>query len=187
MVDDVSGGDSPDWLTLEDGETVVWRGVPRIQLVGLGVAAGLVFAAPAVVVSAIPLPVALLGILPPLAVWLWVTHTEYLLTSEGAYRRSGIVSRRVVSVGAGTIQNVSYSQGITGTLLDHGTVSIETAGGHGVELAFRYVNDPRAVHRHLEDVLAARRRGRASGEVPGRPEQWAAVLEEVRAIRRLVE
>jgi uncharacterized membrane protein YdbT with pleckstrin-like domain len=205
-----ASGPPPAWLPLAADETVQWRGGPRIQtaapfvLVGLlAVLAGAglfwVWSMAAGTVQPVVPALAALAVTSGIAVAVWaVLHVEttaYVVTDRHLSRKRGILSRRVTTVGYDTVQNVSYSQGLTGRLFDHGTVEFDTAGGSGTELAFDDVDDPRAVQRL---VGAQRQRferdhgvGGAADDggtaLPGRPEQWAAVREEVVALRRAVE
>jgi hypothetical protein len=83
---------------------------------------------------------------------------------------------RVTEAPLSKVQNSALSQGVAGSLLGYGTVTLEVAGGD--DLAFRRIEDPAAV-RPLVD--------RERDPIPGSVEQWRAVLAEVRALRRAVE
>lgn len=185
---------SYDWLTLEDGEEVVWSGSPRIQTVLRGVAVGLVVAAVPIwvaVTGAVELPVpvwplALLGLLPPVLVYVWIRNVDFVVTNRRCYRKRGILSRDVLAVGFETVENSSYEQGVFGTLFDFGTVAVDTAGSGGVEMTFWRVDDPQSVQRVVLDQRDAYRAER-DDELPGTVDQWRAVLEEVRGLRRAAE
>lgn len=202
-----SGREAPPWLSLDADETVRWQGGPRIQTIIPSVLFGLAQVVVAVVVlqDLVTLP-AWLAARPFLPVVAWlvllsgvgtvfppyfrVRNTEYLVTDRTLYRKEGVLSRTVTAVGYETVQNVSYSQGITGRLFDYGTLSFDTAGGGGTELTFDDVDDPGTIERLVEDHLARVRRGggeASDAAIPGTVAQWDAVLEEVRAIRRAVE
>ncbi len=202
-------GPPPAWLPLAGEETVQWQGGPRVQTIVPGVVAGLVFllvgtgllwsdatAVGSVLLAVLSVLTILAGIATPFWALLRIKSTEYVVTDRHLYRKSGVLGRRVTTVGYETVQNVSYAQGITGRLFDHGTVAFDTAGGSGTELAFSDVDDPSAVQQLVE-----RRRARYGGgdgfggatglsgerSLPGTPEQWAAVRDEVVALRRAVE
>ncbi|WP_440991077.1 PH domain-containing protein [Haloarchaeobius baliensis] len=184
---------SRDWLTLEDGEEVLWSASPRVQsiypalFVGLLIAvvpAGMALLSP----DAFPVPVwpfALLGILPPVLTYVWIRNVEFVVTDRRCYRKQGVFSRDVLAVGFESVQNSSYEQGLFGTLFGHGTVSVDTAGGMGTELTFWNIEDPRSVQNLVLDQREAFDGG--DDELPGTVEQWQAVLAEVRQLRRAAE
>lgn len=182
-----------DWLTLDDDEAVLWEGSPRIQTVIPALLVGLVVAAAPVAVAvfapdAAPVPVwplAVLGVVPPLLVYVWIRNVEFVVTTNRCYRKRGVLSRDVLAVGFESVQNSSYEQGVLGTAFGHGTVSVDTAGGLGTELSFWNIEEPRSVQQLVLD-----QRDAVAGdedEVPGSVEQWQAVLDEVRALRRAAE
>ncbi|MFC4407072.1 PH domain-containing protein [Haloarchaeobius iranensis] len=184
---------SRDWLTLEDGEEVLWAASPRVQSVIPAVFVGLVVAVVPVGLQltagdAFPVPVwplALLGVVPPVLAYVWIRNVEFVVTSRRCYRKQGVLSRDVLAVGFESVQNSSYEQGFFGRLFGHGTVSVDTAGGLGTELAFWNVEDPRSVQNLVLDQRAAFDDG--DDELPGTVEQWQAVLAEVRRLRRAAE
>lgn len=204
-----SAGGPPAWLPLAGEETVQWQGGPRIQtiipavVVGLALVLGglgaLWYTANEVgsaVLAALGVLATLGGVVTPIWSLLRVRHTEYVVTDRHLYRKSGVLGRRVTTVGYETVQNVSYSQGITGTLFDHGTVAFDTAGGTGTELAFSNVDDPSALQQLVEKRRARYGGGDGFGgatgpseddSLPGTTEQWQAVREEVVALRQAVE
>ncbi|MFC6835103.1 PH domain-containing protein [Halomarina ordinaria] len=192
---------TPDWLALDERETVLWRGGPRIQTVLPGVAVGVVLLALGVAallgvgpvpshpaVTLLALCVLVGGLSIPLAAYLVVRNTDYVVTDRGLYRKRGVLSRSVLSVGYETVQNATYAQGVTGTLFGYGTLTFDTAGSTGEELSFRDVDDPSTVQS-----LVSRRIGRVGegdvpdGGLPGTTAEWRAVREEVRALRRALE
>ncbi|CQR50252.1 MULTISPECIES: PH domain-containing protein [Haloferax] len=174
-----------DWLARGDDETVRWAGRPRIQTVipaaVVGAAIAVVSAAVAVVndVPALAL-VALVGPLLPAWSYLRVTNTRFVVTDRALYRKTGVLSRTVQRVSLDRVQNSALSQGVTGSLFGYGTVAVEAAGGGAIR--FDDVNDPGTVRDRIEG-----RDDRDSDEIPGTVEQWAAVRDEVRALRAAVE
>ncbi len=185
-----------DWAPASADESVVWRGQPRARVVHWGVVAGVVVAAIVLGVGGFlwqsgtlgtPLAagfavVALVGFAVPAAsAYLWRAHTEHLLTDAAVYHRTGTLRVTVTELALDRVQNTSYSQGVFGTLFDHGTVSVDTAGSEGAELRFLALDDPDEVH-----ALLAARVGPAADEddsIPGTVDQWRSVLDEVRQLR----
>jgi uncharacterized membrane protein YdbT with pleckstrin-like domain len=184
---------SRDWLTLEEDEEVLWAASPRVQSVIPAVFVGLFVAVVPIGLQltagdAFPVPVwpfALLGVVPPVLAYVWVRNVEFVVTSRRCYRKQGVLSRDVLAVGFESVQNSSYEQGLFGRVFGHGTVSVDTAGGLGTELAFWNVLDPRSVQNLVLDQREAF--DDADGELPGTVEQWQAVLAEVRRLRRAAE
>jgi len=191
----------PDWAPASDGETVVWEGQPRKRVVHQGIAVGV---AAALVITAVTYVVASNGWLPAAAVtavgvpfalaafglfaggaWLWRWATRYVLTDAALYHRTGVLSLTVTELRLGKIQNTSYSQGVFGSIFDHGTVTVDTAGSRGAELTLRQLDGPQAVHQRI-----AERAGGAGDDtadaVPGSLAQWQSVRAEVSRLRTAV-
>ena len=109
--------------------------------------------------------------------------TDYVVTSDGVYRKTGILSRDVQKIGFDKIQNTSFSQGLLGRMFGYGNVDISTAGGSGIEMRFRGVSDPDAVQTQINKNTKSSRQGSSSsgGDIQQQ------MLEELQEIRRLVE
>lgn len=185
-----------DWLALEPGEEVRWADSPRLQTVLPWVAVGLVVAAvplglaTTAVGTSLPVPVwpaAALGLVPPLLAFVWLRNVEFVVTTRRCYRKRGVLSRDVLAVGFETVQNSAYEQGILGSAFGYGTVTVDTAGAEGAELRFWRIDDPQSVQRLVLDRRDAFRDAHDGTGVPGSVEQWEAVLEEVRRLRRAAE
>ena len=160
-----------DWLTLEDGEDVVWSSVPhRYSLV------------PALLLG-IPLSIVLVGIPIVVGAYLWRENTVYVVTTQALYAKSGILSRDVQRIDFGKVQNISYSQDVFGKQFGYGDVDVSTAGSSGVEMQFASIPDPKAV--------ADRIKSRVRDDGGDRDDNAAAVLDEIlgelQAIRQAVE
>jgi len=189
----------PVWLALAPGETIQWRGTRRSMAV-VPTAVGAVPFVLAGLFAILALPPTDLGVVVPLAGLLVVAgalalvgwqflalrNTEYVLTDERLYAKRGVLSLSVAAVDYETVQNVTYSRTITGTLFDHGTLSFDTAGGSATELTFADIDDPRPVERLVNERLS-RVGGQTSEGIPGTTAQWETVLDEVRAIRRSLD
>lgn len=160
-----------DWLTLGADEQVVWAGNPHESSL-----------VPALVVG-VPLSLLLIGIPIVVSAYLRREATEYVVTTEALYRKSGILSRNVQRVDFAKVQNTSYSQGLFGRQFGYGNIDVSTAGGAGVELTFRSVPEPKDV----QELINAR----VKGSERETPEDASAVLDqiltELRAIRSAVE
>lgn len=161
-----------DWLTLDEGETVVWADTPHeLSLV------------PAFVVG-IPLSLVLVGI--PLLVGAYLSHrnTNYVVTTTALYRKTGVLSRNVQRIEFDKVQDTSYRQSFFGARYGYGTVDVSTAGGTGIELSFGNVADPQALQRRINERIR-------SGSGPEDDRDKAAVLDEIvtelRAIRAAIE
>ena len=157
--------DAPDWVTLTDGEQLVWRGRPTLYAYMGRIVGGLLIGLIGVVVwqvtrqgdvMGIPLPsalpydliggaVVLLGLARVGGTMLKWWSIRFLVTSDEVYRKQGILSRSVKNLRHDQIQNTSFSQSILGRLLSFGHVRIKTAGTGRTEMAFTHVPDPEGV------------------------------------------
>ncbi|MGQ3412157.1 PH domain-containing protein [Natrinema sp. LN54] len=178
---------APPWLPLEDGDRIRWQAGPRIQTILPWAALALVGAVAllaAVVVDVLPI-VAVAGLPVVLAPALWqyarVSRTAFVVTETVAATRHGVLGRTVRIVSLERIQNTTVEQDPIGRVVGYGTVTIETAGGS--ELAFWNVEEP----GRIRDRLEAERERLTGSEIPGRRDQWEAVLAEVRDWRRSLE
>lgn len=167
-----------EWLSVDDGEEIVWTSGPdRRTLV------------PAFLVG-IPLAIVLIGILLIAGEYLRVTNTQYVVTNRACYRKTGILSRDVKRIEHEKVQDISYSQSALGNYFGYGTVEISTAGGSGVEMAFKSVPEPREV-QHLISDQRKRDRGltRSEDVDDGRStdDVLDEILTELRAIRGTLE
>jgi len=172
----------PEWVTLTEGETVVWTGGPSpVQVLkeltgeGLLVVVGLAVAAlRPTEVAGVPIPglellpvglglvglgLVLVGVLAGLATYLRFRAVEYVVTSEELYVKRGLVSRSVTNLRLDRVQDCGFEQSATQRLSGYGDVYVSTAGGGGVELVFRNVPDPAAVNGVVTERLAEIREG----------------------------
>ncbi|AGB36828.1 PH domain-containing protein [Natronococcus occultus] len=175
------------WLALADDETVRWHGRPRIQTVvpWLAVAVlGMAGIAVAVAVGWLsPLALGWLPVLSALPLWRYVrvARTAFVITDRRVAIRRGVLGVSVRAVALERTQNTTVTQGAIETVIDAGTVAVETASGS--TLAFRSIDDPLVVRRVLERAAT----GDAVGEIPGTRAQWEAVRDEVRNWRVTIE
>ncbi|WP_226481553.1 PH domain-containing protein [Natrinema amylolyticum] len=162
-----------EWLSLDDDETVIWAGGPdRRTLI------------PAFVIG-LPLSIVLIGLLIIASEYLRVTNTHYVVTNRALYAKTGVLSRDVKRIEHGKVQDISYSQSALGAHFGYGTVEVSTAGGSGVEMAFKSVPDPRGVQQRISDRLK-RERGE-SGDDRTKDDVLEEILTELRAIRTAVD
>lgn len=169
----------PDWLSLEEGETVEWVGQPAPISV-----------LPAVVVG-IPFILLLgLGLLIIAGAVLSVRNTDYVVTDRTLYVKQGVLSTNIESVGLDKIQNTEFRQSFLGKQFDYGSIDISTAGSSGAEMTFRAVEDARDV-RELVTRLSNQYEGgtRSTAEREGVPgADWAEELvSELTATREALE
>lgn len=167
----------PDWVTLTDGEQVVWTGGPSalrvagelvgeavVVVVGLAIAA----ATPAEVagvtipeaVGMVGLLIALVGLLAGLLTYLRYDAIKYLVTTEEVYVKRGLFSRAVTNLRLDRVQDSGFEQTSLQRLLGYGDVYVSTAGRSGVELIFEDVPRPSKVNGVITEELDAARLGR---------------------------
>lgn len=179
-----------DPFAFEPGEAARWEGRPYWTVVLPAIAVGLAFAVTGLALAGLGVPdggpvgavwsggLVLVGVAVPLAGYVRVVYTRYAVTDRAVYRKTGVLSRSVTRVPLDRVQDSAYAQSIRGRLFGYGSVVVEVAGGGAVR--FERIEEPRAVRELLDRVTA-------EGAVPGSVEQWEAIREEVRAIRRAIE
>lgn len=179
----MTGIGSDDWRRFGEA-TVLWEASPRItraiagatvSVVALAAVFALSYAVDRAALALVPLAVA-----PGVYHYLRVTTTVFVLTDREVAVKTGILGRSVRRVEYGRVQNVGYTQGVTGSLFGYGTVEIEIAGGR--DLRFYDVYDPTEPYE-----LVRERGGRTDEAIPGSLETWREIREEVRALREAVE
>lgn len=156
--------DAPSWVTLTDGEQVVWSGHPSLLSVGgsvvvgiifiaIGISAGIFFEGVLRLLSLLPIGLGLFMI-----VVTYINHrsVQYVLTSEEVYKKTGILSRNVVNLRLDRIQNTSYSQSLPERFLTYGSIQIDTAGTGGTDIRLANVPNPEHVNglitKYLDNV-----------------------------------
>ncbi|REA06414.1 hypothetical protein DEQ92_02380 [Haloferax sp. Atlit-6N] len=162
-----------DWLTLDDDEEVLWADTPHpYSLV------------PSFIVG-VPLSLVLVGI--PLLVGSYLSHknTNYVVTSDALYRKSGVLSRSVQRIEFDKVQDTSYSQTFLGAQFGYGSVNISTAGGSGIEMSFQNVAEPQSLQSLINERI--KRRAGPETDAEGKAAVLDDILTELRAIRRAVE
>ncbi|UPM44042.1 PH domain-containing protein [Halocatena salina] len=184
-------------LSLDAEETVHWTDHPRLVLIIPDTVVGtmlMVVGITAILVPEIATPLLSAEITPWLGVlvlpgialpawsYLVVVNTVFVITDRALYVKQGVFRKRVDRIRHSRVQNSSFSQGYREKIFGYGTVSVDTAG---VSAAIRFydIDNPEAVRERIDA------RASESGEtgIPGSIEQWNAVLEEVRALRAVVE
>lgn len=123
-----------DWISLDRDEKIVWSGEPEIASI-----------VPALAIGILTLPLAGIGLLIMAAAYLTLENTDFVVTNQGLYKKTGILSRNVQKIGFDKVQNISFSQTAVGKYFGYGNVDISTAGGSGVEMSFNSVAEPQEV------------------------------------------
>jgi len=163
-----------EWLTLDDGEEVLWASTPRKSSLVPALAIG------------IPLSFVLVGIPIIASAYLSFTNTNYVVTTRGLYRKRGILSRDVKQIGFDKVQNISYTQSAVGSSLGYGTVEISTAGSSGVELRFRSIPTPAEIQELISREIERREDG-GRDEEDSVDDTLDAILTELRGIRQALD
>ena len=163
-----------EWLTLDEGEDVLWASTPHKSSLVSALLVGL------------PLSLVLIGIPIIVAAYLSFTNTNYVVTTRGLYRKRGILSRDVKQIGFDKVQNISYSQGAIGSRLGYGSVEISTAGSSGVELTFRNIPTPAAIQELISREIE-RREGGGRDREGDVDDTLEAILTELRGIRQALD
>ncbi|WP_251330108.1 PH domain-containing protein [Haloplanus pelagicus] len=201
---------SPDWLSLDAGEEVVWTGAPRLRRIISNVATFAIwslaafaaaFALTTVLNVELPIPnravwgVAVLWTLlqavTPVWAYLRTTNTDYLLTDENVYKKTGVWSENVTRIGIDKIQNTQLKKDFFGNVFDYGTILLSTAGGGGVEMSIEDLDDPDELRTELRTRIAQAsdrthdESGTGHGSVD--PETIDALVDEATKLRETTE
>ncbi|MGQ3330146.1 PH domain-containing protein [Halorubrum sp. FL23] len=167
--------ETADWLTLDEDEEIVWSGKPHESSL-----------IPALVVG-LPLSLILIGLFIIAGAYLQRENTQFVVTTDGLYKKRGVLSRDVQRIDFGKVQNTSYSQGFFGSRFGYGNVDISTAGGSGIEMQFRSVPEPREIQELINKRVKGSRGDPTteSGETKG--DVLDEILVELRDIRATLE
>jgi uncharacterized membrane protein YdbT with pleckstrin-like domain len=170
-------GSEFDWLSLDEDEEILWAGNPH----PMSIVPALIFG--------VPLLILLVGIVVIVGAYLWRENTDYVVTTDGLYTKSGVFSRDVQRVDFDKVQNISFSQGVVGNYFGYGNVDISTAGGSGVEMQFQSVADPKSVQERINRLIKENRRGgdRRGEDAPGKEQVLDEILAELRTMRETFE
>ena len=169
-------------LSLDPGEDVVWMGRPAFETLYGTILSGLL------------LTVVLIGFLILLGLpfaYLRIQNTDYVVTTESLYVKSGIFSTNIETVDLDRIQNTEYNRSFWGKQFDYGSISISTAGSSGAEISFDGIPDAPAVRDRITELQRRHsERGEedaSDGDAPASADQLAELIEEVRATREAFE
>jgi uncharacterized membrane protein YdbT with pleckstrin-like domain len=124
---------------------------------------------------------------PKLQKIIGIRITDYVVTSEGLYRKNGIFSRSVQKIGFEKVQNISFSQGILGTQFGYGNIEISTAGGSGIEMRFVSIENPREVQGLINKRIKHEKGGESSSSGSSQTEILEKILGEVKEINKKLE
>lgn len=165
-----------DWLTLGDDEEILWEGeISQKSMIGA-------------YVIGVPLILVLgLGLLIIVPSYLTIKHTDYVITNKGVYKKTGILSRSVTEIEYEKIQNTSFSAGPMGRYFGYGDVDISTAGGSGVEMKLRAVEDPQSVQKRLSRLVKRAQGAHHEDEQEEKDDVLDEILAELQGIRQSVE
>jgi len=154
----------PEWVTLGEGEEIVWSGSPSLIVIAGSLVGGLLLMTAGVVLYGFVLPgdfefrwvawlLLPLGMLVAGAAYVRHRSTRYVVTTNEVYRKTGLLSRRVTSLRLDRIQNTSFEQSFLERLLSFGDVHVDTAGTGGTEITFESVANPQEVSGLLTEQL----------------------------------
>lgn len=163
-----------DWLTLSSGEDIVWEGQPRIKSI-----------IPAVIIG-IPTAILGVGLLIIIGAYLSVKNTEYVVSNKSLYVKKGVLSRSVQKIGFDKVQNISFSQGILGNHFGYGNIEISTAGGSGVEMRFRSIEEPKQVQEKINELMKDTQNESEQGKGRSEKEILEEILSELKKVNEKI-
>ncbi len=136
----------PHWIMLAEGivALVVSVAVGGWLLWGIGLDSGLLKN----VVNVLASLAIIASLLYLLQRWIAWVSTNFVVTTDRAIYREGIVAKRGVEIPLERINTVFFNQGIIDRFIRAGTLTIESAGENGVQ-TFRDVRDPVGVQQVL--------------------------------------
>lgn len=177
-----TGAHTYDWLTLDDGEEILWDDTPALE----SRAGQFLGALPLIIIFG-------LGVFVMLYHYMILKNTEYVITTKAVYHKQGLYSRSVQKVPLNKIQDTGFAESTTGRMFGFGAVEISTAGSSGVELRLTGVEDPQRIQSLINDNIPTD--DTAFGvdtptETPAQTldhDQLSAYLEEVKATRKSLE
>ena len=170
---------APEWLSPDEGETVEWVGEPELASKASELVWGILLT-----------PLLGLGLLIAIPAYLQVKNTDYVVTNQSLYAKSGILSTNIQGVELDKIQNTEYSQTFFEKQLGYGTVGVATAGTGGTELEFEAIADARKVQELVRDRAKAYRDAGSSSEgEPARTDEAPIdeLADELRRTREALE
>lgn len=166
---------SIDWANLDESEDILWKGRPRMKSI-----------LPALVVG-IPLSVVGIGLLIIIGAYLHIKNTSFLVTNQGLYKKTGVLSRSVQKIGFDKVQNISFSQGIFGSQFDYGSIEVSTAGGQGVEMRFNSINNPREVENIITKNLDRSSESSSERTAQRSNDQVVEELQEIKEVLKSID
>jgi|GEM_PF-1036340 len=175
--------ETPEWLSLDPDEEVVWVGEPvLLSLVGT------------VVIGVVLIPV-LIGFVILLALpfsYLAIKNTDFVVTTKSLYVKKGVLSTNIETVDIDKIQNTEYNQSFWGKQFDYANIDISTAGSAGADITFQSIENARAVRERISELGNRARSGRRSsgageGGAHPRDDRLDELIGELRATREAME
>lgn len=161
--------EAPEWLSLTEGEAVVWTGQPRrwriVPAVARSAVWGLVFvfvavvgprfappSIPGIVVTGVALLVALASLKPGVTAYLQTTNVDYVLTTRNVYKKVGVWSTNVTRIAVADVQNSQLRKDFWGNRFDYGNVAVSTAGSKGTDLLVTDLERPETFRDELQRI-----------------------------------
>ena len=162
-----------DWVSLDSNEKALWSGEPIFKSIYPALAIG------------IPLiPAFGLGLVVIVGAYLTMKNTDFVVTNEGLYKKTGVLSRNVQKIGFEKVQNISFSQGVFGKYFGYGNVEISTAGGSGIEMLFNSVENPKQVQELINKRIKHEVKGGEKSKSVDQTEVLMHILRELKEINR---
>ncbi|MFB6150458.1 MAG: PH domain-containing protein [Haloarculaceae archaeon] len=175
--------ETPDWLSLDPDEEIVWVGEPvKLSLVGTAIVG-------------VVLTFFLIGIVILLALpfsYLSIKNTDFVVTTKSLYVKKGVLSTNIETVDIDKIQNTEYNQSFWGKQFDYANIDVSTAGSSGADITFQSIQNARAVRERISE-LGNRARSGGSGTggaetaTAPRDDRLDELIAELRATREAME
>jgi len=141
---------------------------------------------PALVVG-LPLALILIGLLIIAGSYLQRENTQYVVTTDGLYKKTGVLSRDVQRIDFGKVKTPLTARGFFGSRFGYGNVDISTAGGSGIEMQFRSVPEPREIQELINKRVKGSRGEPTTESGETKRDVLGRILGELRAIRSTLD
>ena len=88
-----------------------------------------------------------------LAIELYRAFTEFHITDQVVYFKTGVIARQITEVRVGHLREITLVQGPIERLLDVGKLGFSTAASSGVEIVWRGIDQPQAVRNLVRKLI----------------------------------
>lgn len=89
----------------------------------------------------------------PIGIWLMRISQRYIVTTERAIARRGLISRKVSEIELKHIRDIRLTQGIFQRIFGIGSLELSSAGRAGAEVVFQGIPEPEVVKELIRQQI----------------------------------